>query len=77
MVKYERGSSLITVLLVMTVFTIIGLSLLGLNLNTSKQVYKTGSDLQATNLAEMGVTHLKEEVYRTLNANNDKTVTDL
>lgn len=72
MVNNEKGSSLLVVLLVMTVFTIVGLGLMGLNVNTSKQVSKTGNDLQATNLAEMGAYHLKGEVLRILASDNYK-----
>lgn len=77
MMNNEKGSSLLIVLLIMTIFTIFGLSLMGLNLNTSKQVSKSGNDLQATNLAEMGAIQLKEEIFRILTNNNGMSVTEI
>jgi hypothetical protein len=61
----------------MTVFTIIGLSLLGFNLNSAKQSSKTGNDIQATNLAEMAVNHLKEVAIQILQTNNDKSLIEV
>lgn len=77
MLKNENGSSLIIVLLIMTVFTIVGIGLIGLNVNNAKQISKTGNDLQATNLAEMATTHLKNEVQQILEIHNDKSLTDV
>ncbi|WML45559.1 hypothetical protein [Neobacillus sp. PS3-40] len=73
----EKGSSLLTVLLIIVVFTIIGISLLGLNLNSAKQGSKTGNDIQATNLAEMGANHIKQIAIQTLQTNNDKSLLDV
>lgn len=64
--RNEHGASLVLVLLIITSFSIIGISLSVLNRTTTLQLSKTGEDLQATNLAEMGVLHLKEMVYQTL-----------
>lgn len=65
----QKGSSLVVVLLIIASFSIIGITLMALNSTTTLQVSKTGEDLQATNVAEMGVVHLKEMVYQTLIAN--------
>lgn len=65
----QRGSSLVVVLLIIASFSIIGITLMALNSTTTKQVSKTGEDIQATNAAEMGVVHLKELVFQTLIAN--------
>ncbi|WP_147532515.1 hypothetical protein [Bacillus marasmi] len=68
--RNEHGASLVLVLLIIASFSIIGLSLMALNGTTTLQLSKTGENLQATNLAEMGVLHLKEMVYQTLVENN-------
>lgn len=47
-----------------------------MNVNSSKLLSKTGNDLQATNLAEMGATHIKEEVFSILQENNEKTLAE-
>lgn len=64
MVNNEKGSALLMVLLTMTIFTIVGVSLITMNLNSSAQVQRTGNSIQATNLAEMGSEHLKKEAIR-------------
>ncbi|WP_157413015.1 type IV pilus modification PilV family protein [Neobacillus drentensis] len=71
--REEKGSTLITVLLMIVVFTVIGLSLIGINVNNSKQVSKSGNDIQATNLAEMGTTHLKEDIFTKIASDEYKT----
>lgn len=73
MLRQEKGSTLVTVLLMIVVFTVIGLSLIGINVNNSKQVSKSGNDIQATNLAEMGTTHLKEVIFTTITSDAYKT----
>ncbi|WML25423.1 hypothetical protein [Neobacillus sp. OS1-33] len=73
MLREEKGSTLITVLLMIVVFTVIGLSLIGINVNNSKQVSKSGNDIQATNLAEMGTTHLKEVIFTKISSDAYKT----
>ncbi|NMD70534.1 hypothetical protein HHO41_09540 [Bacillus sp. DNRA2] len=67
--RNQKGSSLVVVLLIIASFSIIGITLMALNTTTTKQVTKTGEDIQATNVAEMGVVHLKELVFQTLIAN--------
>jgi hypothetical protein len=77
MSKTENGSSLLMVLLIVTIFSILGLSLIGINLNTSKQVARTGNDLRATNLAEMGVVHIKEEFHGIIKGHKIQTLSGL
>ncbi|WP_318508183.1 hypothetical protein [Bacillus sp. T3] len=73
----ENGSSLIVVLLVVAVFSILGLSLITLTASTTTQVSKTGNNLKATNVAEMGVVHLQEEIHQIVTTNNGKTLEEL
>ncbi|MGO4888587.1 pilus assembly PilX N-terminal domain-containing protein [Anaerobacillus sp. MEB173] len=51
----EKGAALILVLLITSVFTILGMSLISMNISNTKQVNLREGDLQATNLAEMGI----------------------
>ncbi|MGO4888586.1 hypothetical protein ACJ2A9_12555 [Anaerobacillus sp. MEB173] len=51
----NQGSALLIVLLITLVFTVLGMSLISMNINNTKQVFYREVDLQATNLAEMGV----------------------
>ncbi|GEN82325.1 hypothetical protein SLU01_06370 [Sporosarcina luteola] len=62
LMKSENGGALITVLLILVIFTILGVGLLALNLSAAKQFNKKGENLQARHLAEMGVIHYQTEV---------------
>lgn len=81
MLRNERGSSLLIVLMVMTVFTMIGLSLLGSAVSGAKQVSSTNGSIQSTNLAEMGVNYVELEVSQVIKnkptAALSQTVTDI
>lgn len=74
MSKNEQGSVLLVVLLMMTVFSIIGITLVGMAANNAKQIAHTGSEIKATNLAEMGVTHMKKQVAGILSRNSKKSL---
>ncbi|RFU71568.1 hypothetical protein D0469_00195 [Peribacillus saganii] len=52
--KNEKGITLVSVLLMITVFTIIGMTLLGLIITNTKQVEKTESEIRTLDIAEMG-----------------------
>lgn len=58
----ERGGTLVMVLLVVAVFTILGVGLFSLNISASKQFDKKEEQVQARHLAEMGVLHYQAEV---------------
>jgi hypothetical protein len=73
----QKGSTLVVVLLIMATFSIVGLSLMALNATTTLQVTKTGDDLKATNVAEMGVVHLQEEIYQIVTSNTGKTLGEI
>ncbi len=55
----EKGGALPTVLLLMILFTTIGLTMLSMNLSSTKQFNKKEENVQARHLAEMGVLHYK------------------
>ncbi|WP_419956022.1 type II secretion system protein [Neobacillus niacini] len=59
--KNERGMTLVIVLLTITVFSVLGLAVMGASVNNVKQVKKTESDIQTVDAAEMGV-----QYYNTL-----------
>lgn len=57
--KKENGIALVTVLLMITVFSILGLAVISLTISNTKQVTKTEQEMQAVDLAEMGVVYYK------------------
>ncbi|MBT2693061.1 hypothetical protein [Bacillus sp. ISL-55] len=76
MSKNEQGSVLLVVLLMMTIFSIIGITIVGMAANNSKQIAHTGSKIKATNLAEMGVTHMKREAASIIGENKQASLLD-
>ncbi|MDF2606472.1 MAG: hypothetical protein K0S34_662 [Bacillales bacterium] len=59
-IKNEKGNALIIVLLLITVFSILYMSIIGFTFNNAKQINRTEERFQAVSLSEMGV-----EYYRT------------
>jgi hypothetical protein len=59
--KNERGMTLVIVLLTITVFSVLGLAVMGASINNVKQVTKAENDIQTVDAAEMGV-----QYYNTL-----------
>ena len=57
--KNENGMALVTVLLMITVFSILGMAVISLSISNTKQVAKTEQEMQAVDLAEMGVVYYK------------------
>ena len=55
----ERGGTLVIVLLLVAVFTMLGVGLLSMNISASKQFDKKEEQVQARHLAEMGLIHYK------------------
>ena len=55
----EKGITLVVVLLMITIFSILGMSVIGYALSNTKQVEKSEQVMQATDVAEMGVIHYK------------------
>ncbi len=58
-IKNENGMALVTVLLMITVFSILGMAVISLSISNTKQVTKTEEEMQAVDLAEMGVIYYK------------------
>ncbi|WP_438311212.1 hypothetical protein [Sporosarcina sp. FA9] len=67
----ERGSALMVVLLLVAVFTLLGMSLLSMNISAAKQFDKIEEQVQARHLAEMGVLHYKAELQKIVTDNNN------
>lgn len=78
--KNELGGALVMVLLLVLVFTILGMGLLTMNISAAKQFNKKEKQVQARHLAEMGVLHyqaiVKKEVENSV-ANNDFDINNL
>lgn len=55
----EKGMALVVVLLMITIFTILCLSLFNLTISNAKQINKTEEDMQSVDAAEMGVIYYK------------------
>ncbi|CAM3109157.1 hypothetical protein FITA111629_03955 [Filibacter tadaridae] len=67
----EHGGALAMVLMIIVVFTVLGIGLLTMNISATKQFHKKGEQVQARHLAEMGVLHYKAEVGKTLKEYNE------
>ncbi|AOV07590.1 hypothetical protein [Sporosarcina ureilytica] len=65
--KDERGSTLLIVLLLVAVFSILGIGLLSMNISASKQFNKKEEQVQARHLAEMGVLHYQAMISDMVN----------
>ncbi|PKG21679.1 hypothetical protein [Niallia nealsonii] len=60
--KSEKGNALIIVLIMVTVFFILYISIMGMTFNNSKQIMVTEDKVQAVSIAEMGVTYYKTAI---------------
>lgn len=60
----ERGSTLVLVLLVILVFSVIGVSLMGSVIGENKRVHITEAEMQARYLAESGLTYFEKDFAR-------------
>ncbi|WP_078552414.1 hypothetical protein [Bacillus alkalicellulosilyticus] len=56
-IRNENGLALVVVLLIITVFTVLGLSLFALSVNSSKHAQVTEIDVQTVDISEMGFVH--------------------
>jgi Tfp pilus assembly protein PilE len=65
--KNERGMTLVVVLLIMTVFSILGLAVMAASINNMKQVSKSESDIKQTDIAEMGEVYYETQLKAFLN----------
>ena len=62
----EHGGALAMVLLLIVVFTVLGMSLLIMNISATKQFSKKGEQVQARHQAEMGLLHYAAEINEEL-----------
>jgi type II secretory pathway pseudopilin PulG len=62
--KNQSGYTLITTLLIATLIVTVSFVLIGMALNTNKQIQLSEQDMQATDLAEMGLTYFQEKVNK-------------
>lgn len=60
-INNQKGVTLVVVLLMVTVFTILGMSVIGYALTNTNQVEKSEKNMQAVDIAEMGVIRYKNE----------------
>ncbi|MDP4156098.1 MAG: hypothetical protein Q8929_10725 [Bacillota bacterium] len=67
--KKEGGYALVTVLLVITIFIIVGVSAIGLSFNTVKQNQVIETKSQSTSVAEMGMTYYQAMIKNIYFAN--------
>lgn len=58
-INNKNGVTLVTVLLIITVFSILGISVIDFTISNTKQVKKTEQDMQVVDVAEMGVIYYK------------------
>ena len=70
-VKDEKGSTLLLVLLMVLIFTVLGMALISSSLSGTKRTIHRESDVQATALAEMGIDYIEEYVATELDALKD------
>lgn len=62
----EKGYALLTVLLLVMLFSVLGMGLIAMNTNASKQLNMKEEQVQARHLAEMGLLHYKSEVVEAI-----------
>ncbi|WP_010630288.1 hypothetical protein [Sporolactobacillus vineae] len=77
--RKENGSTLVVVLLVMAVFSVMGLMLIGVTLAHSRQIGQSTAKIQATNAAEMGLKEYQLKLnkwYQTLNTSENSSSFD-
>lgn len=63
-IRSEKGYALLLVMLLVVLFTIIGMGLLAMNMNAAKQFKSKEEQVQARHQAEMGVLHYKAEIEK-------------
>ncbi len=68
--RNERGSTLIQVLLVILIFSVLGISLLGNVVGENKRVNKTDETIQKRNIARDGLTYFEAHFKNTVDGKN-------
>lgn len=59
----EKGNTLVFILVLISVFSILYISIVGVSITNSKQITITEDNSQAVSLAEMGITYYKTALY--------------
>ena len=67
--KNQRGYALLMVMLLVILFTIIGMGLLTMNINASKQFNLKENQVEARHLSEMGILHYQNVLEKAVRAN--------
>ena len=65
--KGEMGNALLLVLMVIVIFSVVGIGLITMNFSATKQFSKKEEQVQARHQAEMGVLHYKAEIDKAVN----------
>jgi hypothetical protein len=73
----QKGAALIAVLLIFTVFAILGMTIFSFTLSNTKQIKNSEQEMQATDLAEMGVVHYKELFIQQAAVTLNTSITDV
>lgn len=74
-IQNEKGYALLLVMLLVVLFTIIGMGLLVMNMNAAKQFDTKEAQVQARHQAEMGVLHYKSALEKFVEDSPSKGVT--
>ncbi len=65
-IKNDKGMALITVILIFTIFSVLGLVIFSSIMTNMKQITTTEAKVQATDLAEMGVVYYKNAIDKSM-----------
>lgn len=71
-INNELGNTLLIVMIIVIVFTIIGVGLLSINISASKQFNHKEEQVQARHLAEMGIIHHKANIEEAVDLYHSK-----
>ncbi|MBT2569227.1 hypothetical protein [Planococcus sp. ISL-110] len=63
-IRNEKGYALLLVMLMVVLFTIMGMGLLAMNMNAAKQFNTKEEQVQARHQAEMGILHYQAEIEK-------------
>lgn len=72
----QKGYALLMVLMLILLFTVLGMGLLAMNMNASKQFNLKEEQVQARHQAEMGVLHYQKELEKYIAANKPTAIPD-
>lgn len=72
----EKGYALLMVLMLILLFTVLGMGLFAMNMNASKQFNMKEEQVQARHQAEMGVLHYQKELEQYIKTNKPTAITN-